>query len=305
VLVDKKGLKEKEMAKAATKVANEAKAAELSNALNNAMDKKLTGKVASTRSTWKGWLSFSLVNMPVKVLTGQKTDRVSLNMLHDTCKTRLQQRMYCPDCDTYVTNDHIVKGFEHEDGKYVTISKEEIEECLLESTTTLTIEKFIPASKIDPVMIESTDYIVPDKGGDQAYGLLLQGMITCGKVGISRLAQRGSESVIVIRPLTDGSGMALSYLYYDPEVRSCNFPAKPAQKPEEIALVGQIIDALSGEFDPAEYKDQKLEAVRALVATKVAGQKPTKKVSKKAPAAASTDLMGQLAAALAAAKSKK
>ena len=63
---------------------------------------------------WKGYITFGLISIPVRLFAAARTDRISFNMLHEVCSTRIKQQLYCPTCERVVERSEIVKGYEAE-----------------------------------------------------------------------------------------------------------------------------------------------------------------------------------------------
>ena len=57
----------------------------------------------AARSTWKGYLKISLVNIPIRVFPAtDAAATISFNQLHAECRTRIQQKRWCPTCEVEV-----------------------------------------------------------------------------------------------------------------------------------------------------------------------------------------------------------
>jgi non-homologous end joining protein Ku len=127
-------------------------------------------------SAWKGFITFGLISIPVKLYPAARSARVGLHQLHSVCKTRLRQPLFCPACNRIVDRSEVVKGYEYEDGKYVLIDPEEIKKITPESARAMEILAFVKQSEIDPLFFDSSYFIVPDDQGKKAYKLLLKTM---------------------------------------------------------------------------------------------------------------------------------
>src|SRR5919198_230399 len=101
---------------------------------------------------------------------------ISFNLLHGKCHSRLKQQYVCPKDGEIVTRDQMVKGYEFAKDQYVVFSEDEIKAMAEESSRTIEITEFVPASKVDPIYFESAYYLGPDKGGEKAYKLLTEAM---------------------------------------------------------------------------------------------------------------------------------
>src|SRR5215470_14329821 len=123
--------------------------------------------VMAARAIGSGTISFGLVNIPVKVYAAtESAARISFNQLHDKCKGRLRQQMYCPTDDEVVSREHIVKGYEFAKDQYVLFSPEELKALEEESTKQMEITEFVPLAAVDPLYFESGYFLGPDKGAE-------------------------------------------------------------------------------------------------------------------------------------------
>lgn len=262
-------------------------------------------KQVATKAGWTGTLAFSLLSIPVKSYTATDQDRVNFNQIHDDCRNQLNQRMYCPVCDEMVSSDHIVKGYKHNETFY-TVTKEELEACEPASEELMEISSFVPAAQIDPIRIEKSYFIGPDKGGERAFALLRAGMEKTNRVAVVKFTSRGRENVAYIRPYGD-NGLVMHYMYYENEVRDFNgwynVPAAAQLNDAEVKLTAQLIDALGDDFDPTAYSDSYNANVREMLSNKVAGKQP-KAIAKKAAPAPTNDLMEALKASMGLAETK-
>lgn len=108
------------------------------------------------RSMWKGSISFGLVTIPVKLYAATETKDVRFNLLHDECRTPVQYRKWCPNCDREIAGDEIVRGYEYERGRYVIVRDEELEAIPVAAARTLDIVDFVRLEQIDPVYYEKS-----------------------------------------------------------------------------------------------------------------------------------------------------
>ena len=226
------------------------------------------------RATASATISFGLVSIPIKVFAATRSKSVHFNMLHGTDKARVKQQYVCSACGEVVPRDETVKGYEYSRGQYVVFSPEELQALEKHSDRTIEIEEFIPIQKVDPIYFEKSQLLGPDKGGHKAYALLRRAMEEKGRVALGRLAARGKQQLVLIRPTVEG--LLLHGLYYADEVRGFDDveTGDDAQiKEGELELAGQLIDQLTNEgFEPARYEDEYRQAVLAMVDRKVAGE---------------------------------
>jgi DNA end-binding protein Ku len=79
----------------------------------------------ASRPSWKGFVRFSLVSIPVKGYTAARSDagaKVSLNQLHKGCGARVKYQKACP-IHGELKADEIVSGYEFADDQYAVIDR--------------------------------------------------------------------------------------------------------------------------------------------------------------------------------------
>ena len=256
------------------------------------------------RSIGTATISFGLVSIPTKLYTtNESSGDISFNMLHDADNSRLKQQYVCTKCNEVVDRDHTVKGYEHAKGQYVVLSTDELKALDAVATQTVALEEFVPAVAVDPLYVEKSYYLGPDKGGERAYKLLADAMIDTGLVGVASYSARGKQYIVLLRPFKQG--LIMHQLRYAQEVKDwaeVPIPDLPEIKPAELGLAKQIIQQIAHEtFDPKKYKDDVQERMMELIQKKVEGQEIT--MTPEAPSAGKViDLMAALKASLGMAK---
>jgi DNA end-binding protein Ku len=177
----------------------------------------------------------------------------------------------------------LVRGYEHEKDKYLIVTDAELEDAEPESAKVLKLTEFVPASEIDPIFYESTYYLAAHEGGQTVYALVRAAMLKQNVVGVARIVRHGKEHVCVLRPYQ--GGMILQSLYWNDEVRRMAFPGLPQISPAELAIAEQLVQALIGHWNPAQYKDGYRETAMQLLRSKqdgsdfVAGAKPVQRTA--------------------------
>jgi DNA end-binding protein Ku len=229
----------------------------------------------AARPTWKGYLKVSLVTIPVKVFPAtESAATLSFNQLHGECKTRIQQKRWCPQCEREVPNTELVKGYEYEKGHYVVVTEEDIEKVRVESSKVIDLSQFTDVTDIDPIYVDKSYYLAPDGPmAAESFAVMREGM--AGKAGIGKVALYGREYLVAVRP--QKKGLVMYTLHHDAEIRSIDqveelnsVPAKV--KPEEMKLAKQVIATFDGELNLKEYKDEYKEGLRAIIDAKIAGE---------------------------------
>jgi len=229
----------------------------------------------AARPTWKGYLKISLVNIPVRVFPAtDAAATISFNQLHRECRSRIQQKRWCPTCQVEVPNTDLVKGYEFEKGQYVVLDDEDIAKVRPESTRVINVVQFADASLIDPVYVERPYYLAPDGNvAAEAFAVVREGM--AGKAAVGKLALYGREYLVAIAPRENG--LVMYTMRHASEVRAMSsidelklVPAKI--KPDEIKLARQVIGNFETGGDLTQYKDEYQEELRKMIDAKIEGK---------------------------------
>jgi len=224
-------------------------------------------------SVWKGFISFGLVSIPIRLYAAARGTRIELHQLHTVCKTRLKQPLFCPTCNRIVTRDEVVKGYEYEDGKYVLLDPEEVKRIAPQSARSMEILAFVKQSQIDPLFFDSSYFVVPEDEGRKGYDLLLKTLESTKRVGIAKVTMHQREYTVFLRPY-DG-GLALHTMYFANEIREAPGYGKTDNiklKPQEIKLAEQLVDTLSEDFKLSKYHDEFQGRLQALIEAKRKGK---------------------------------
>jgi DNA end-binding protein Ku len=229
----------------------------------------------AVRPTWKGYLKVSLVNIPIKVYPAtESSGTISFNQLHATCRTRIQQKRWCPKCDCEVPGSDIAKGYEFEKGHYVVLSEEDFDNVRPASTRVIELKQFADDKALDPIYIDRAYYLAPDGPvAADAFAVMREGM--AGKAGIGKLALYGREYLVAVRP--QAGGMVMYTLHHAGEIRSIStieeLQSVPTQvKADELKLARQVIGTFDKTFDIASYRDEYKEELRKVIDAKIEGR---------------------------------
>jgi len=244
-------------------------------------------------ASWKGFLTFGMISIPIELSPAARTERISFNQLHSVCQTRLKQPLYCPSCEKFVDRSEVQKGYEYEKDQYLLFKQEELDEIEPESAETMEILSFVKAAEIDPVYFDSSYYAKPAEAGVRAYNLLLDAMRKTGYAGIAKVTMHNRENIVIIR--ARDNGLTLHTMFYNNEIRAVAetaVPNKAEVKEQESKLAMQLIESLAAPFDPSEYSDTYQEELEKLIEAKAHGKKLT--VMPRTKRAPVVDLMSAL-----------
>jgi len=226
--------------------------------------------MAST--VWKGYLTFGLVSIPIRLFTAARGERVDLNMLHKECGSRIKQQTYCPTCDRTIERGETVKGYQYSKDRYVILENEELEKLSPSSAQNMDILQFVKTEEIDPIYLDASYYTVPDGPGAKAYKLLYETMRSRGYSAVAKLTMHQREYTAVIRPY--GKGLALHTIYYASEVREVSeYGSIPEAevKPQEVQLAEALVDSLAGPFNAQQFQDEYQVRLKRLIEAKREG----------------------------------
>jgi DNA end-binding protein Ku len=167
-------------------------------------------------SVWKGYLTFGLLSIPVRLFAAARGEQISLNQLHEVCHTRIRMPLFCPACNRMVERSEIVKGYEYEKDQYVLFDKAELDKIAPESARSMEILEFVKEEQIDPLYYDASYYITPEEAGTKAYQLLVTTMEDSGYAAIAQVTMHQHEYIAVI---PRAKGMTRHTMFYPNEIR--------------------------------------------------------------------------------------
>ena len=225
------------------------------------------------RASWTGFLRLSLVSCPVYLSPAtSEAKRIRLNQLNAETGNRLKQQLIDSETGDVVNRDQIVKGYEYDRGRYVTISDEELKELQIESSKIIDLDQFVDRDDVDPVYLDAPYYVYPDgELADEAFRVIGEAMAHKGKVGVGRVVLSSRERLVLVEP-RDG-GLLMSTLHSADEVRRAEFSSKHKGEldTDMVAIAETIIERKAAKFDPEQFRDRYQDALHALVEAKTKG----------------------------------
>jgi DNA end-binding protein Ku len=225
------------------------------------------------RASWNGFLRLSLVTCPVYLVPATtEAKRVRLNQLNSETGNRVAQQLVDSKTGEPVDRDHIVKGYEYERGRYVTITDEELKDLQIESSKIIDLERFVDRAEVDPIYLDSPYYVHPDgELAAETFRVISEAMAKTNKLGLGRVTISSRERLVLVEP-RDG-GLLMSTVRSADEVRPAEFGASPKGEadPDMVAIAESIVERRSGAFDPQTFQDRYQDALRELVEAKTKG----------------------------------
>ena len=225
------------------------------------------------RVMWKGAISFGLVTIPVGLYPATEEKTLHFNQLHDADFGRIKYKRVCATDGDEVPFEHIVKGYEYEKDKYVVLEDEDFDAVPVSSGRAIDIIQFVDHEEIDPLYFQKSYYLVPEETGLKAYTLLRKAMSEDGRVAVAKISFREKEHLCTLR--FAGDVFVLETMFWPDEIRETEFDILSKDvtiRPQEVEMARSLIDNLTQEFHPEEFKDDYREALLGIVEKKVAGE---------------------------------
>jgi DNA end-binding protein Ku len=225
----------------------------------------------AARPAWRGQIKLALVSIPVELYPATKSGAsIAFHQIHEPTGKRIKYEKVVPGIGP-VDRDEIVKGFEVSKGEYVLLEPEEIESVKLESRKTLDLVQFVDTHEIDAIYYDKPYFVVPaDDLAEEAYVVIRDALRSARKVGVGQLAMRGQEYVVALKPC--GRGLLLETLRYSDEVnKAASYFSEiedAAPDADLLDLAGTLIEKKSGKFEPAEFHNRYVDALKGLIEEK-------------------------------------
>jgi len=228
------------------------------------------------RPIWRGHLRLALVSCPVALFAAKhERNAIRFNMINPETGNRI--RMLTVDADTgkELSRRDLVKGYEFAKNRYVLLSDADFDSVKVESSSIMTIEKFVDADSIDPVFYDESYYLAPDgDAGADVYAVLRDAIAETGRVALARVVISQRERTIGIRATDQGLVAQTLSEQRDMNNASDIFTAKSGEKsdPEMVKLAVQLIDRQTGRYDPSDVEDRYETRLRAMLDAKLKGE---------------------------------
>lgn len=249
------------------------------------------------RPIWSGVLTFGLVTVPVQMFTATESHTVHFHQLQRGTSDRVRYQRVNERAGKEVDYEDIVKGYDLGGGEYVIVEPEDLDEIAPGKSQTVEITGFVDLEQVEPVYFDKTYYLAP-KGEEytKVYELLRSALEKENKTGIATFVMRGKQYLVALR--AQESVLVLHTLHWADEVRDPHqelpvLPGRGEAKGKQLDTARQLIEALSVDWNPKDYRDTYEERVKELVDAKAEGKEI---VSEAAPPEATNvvDLMDAL-----------
>jgi DNA end-binding protein Ku len=247
------------------------------------------------RAIWKGSVNFGMVYIPVSVYPATREEKISFKQLRATDLSPIKYKKVAEADQKEVSADEIVKGYEYEKGRWVTLKDEDFEKVKIESTRSVEITDFVVQAQINPKFFYKPYFLEAQKGGEKAYSLLHRALTDTGKVGVAKVAIQSREYLAAVKP--DGLFLILELMHFAHEVlepESLKSAAERDVAPKELEMAKALVEAMTTEWEPTKYKDQYQTAIMEMIEEKALKRAPSSAPLAPRPASNIVDMVAVL-----------
>jgi len=228
------------------------------------------------RSIWKGSVSFGLVNVPVKVYSATEDHDIKFHQVHEKDNGRIRYKRTCEICGEVVEYRDIARAYDSDDGQTVIITDEDIATLPEERSREIEVVEFVPADQLDPMMYDKSYFLEPDSKSTKSYVLLAKTLAETDRVAIVHFALRNKTRLAALRvkDFSKRDVMVIHTLLWPDEIRDPDFPSLDKDvdiKPAELKMAGQVVESMTDDFQPDQFRDDYQEQLHELVQAKLEG----------------------------------
>jgi DNA end-binding protein Ku len=210
------------------------------------------------RPSWRGTLSFGLVNIGVELHTMETSERLELDMLDKRDMGRIGYQKINKSTGETVQQKDIVKGYAVSKNKYVILSDADFKAANPKATRTVDVIGFVDDKEIDRIYYARPYLVAPAQGSAKAYRLLHDVLERTKQIALARIVLHTKEHTAAIFPLDDA--LVLQLLRYDRDLKTpkdleVELPEKSTAKPAEVEMAEKLVETMATKWDPSEFKD--------------------------------------------------
>ena len=223
------------------------------------------------RPIWKGAISFGLVNIPITLFPATRREELRFHFLRKSDLSPISNKRVAEADGKEVAWEDIVRGFEHDKGKFVVLNDDDFSRVDIEATQTVDIQEFVEVDEINPMFFSKPYYMEPGKGGDKAYALLREVLRGTRKVGIAKVVIKTREHLAAVK--AQGDALVLELMHFAKEIigsDELHVPGETKPAKREADMARQLVESMTGKWKPESYKDDYREALMEVIEEKVA-----------------------------------
>jgi DNA end-binding protein Ku len=228
----------------------------------------------AVRAIWKGVIRFEDVKVPVKLYASVEDRTTHFRLLHRKDRVPVRQAMINPETEEVVPYEKVRRAFVTDKGDLVLLKDEELETIEPRSSRTIHILQLLPPRAIDHRWYVRPYFLGPDEGGADMYAAFVNALEKEGREALSRWVMRKKEYFGSLR-LVAGYPM-MTVLRHSHQVASTEelqLPEGPKLASKEIEMARSLMEMLTADFNPADYRDEYRARVREMIAVKASGGK--------------------------------
>ena len=236
--------------------------------MNTALQSMLRG----VRAIWKGAISFGLVTVPVKAYTATEDHDVRFHQVHALDNGRVKYNRVCRECGKVLELSEIAKAYQVPGGPVIVLDEEDFANLPVSASKEIDVVEFVPTSQVDPVRFDKAYLLEPESISLKPYVLLRQTLQDTELTAIVKVSLRSKQQLGVLR--VRENVMMLQTMLWPDEVREAHFDILDTEvdiRPQELQMAASLVESLSGEFDPSQYRDEYREQLLAMIDAKVSG----------------------------------
>lgn len=219
----------------------------------------------------RGAISFGMVHVPVGLYTATQDNDIHFNQICKTDGSRVKYKKVCSGCGKEIGSNDIVKGFEYEPNKYVTLTEDEFEKAKTEKDRTIQILHFTDLKNVPPIYFDKTYHAIPEQGGDKAFELLRRAMLEQNKIAIAKTVLGTKEKLLALIPT--GKGLLVETLFFADEIKDAPKEAAHVEVTgAELEMAKTLIGAMDKAFEPEQFKDEYREKLWEIINSKIQGK---------------------------------
>ena len=221
------------------------------------------------RALWKGAITFGLVNVPIRLYAATEDHDIGLHQVHDADGGRIRYQRRCEVCGKVVEYAHIDKAYA--DGKTtVVLTEDDLKSLPEERSKEIEVVEFVPSEQIDPIMLDRSYFLEPEKPATKSYALLRRALEETDRTAIVQFSLRQKTRLGARR--SRGQVQMLQSLLWDDEVREADFPSLKDDvrvSQQELKMASSLVDNMATDFAPDKFSDEYQDQLRQLIAAKL------------------------------------
>lgn len=219
---------------------------------------------------WSGVVTFGLVSVPVSLFPAIRGTTLRLRMV-DAQGSFLERRFFGANDDKAFDAEDLVRGYELEKDRFVTIEDDELEALDPEKSREIDLGKFVDLHALSPLYFERAYFLVPDGSTTKAYRLLAEVLAQEERAGIATFVMRGKEYLCAI--IAEHGILRAETLRFADEIRSpeeIGLPPRVSADPAAVAEFTKTVKSLKAKtLDRAQLEDRRSARIVKLAEKKI------------------------------------